>query len=343
MEVCMGIIEPRELISRMSDQQDGQFLCKSWRKQSFVAAGCVPEFNRYYSGAEFLHDYQRLDHHKATFLISIAEHGQRHIVVPRNWATVESALNQGVSMAFLALHVPTDLLHCQTRWYSFLPFYRSLLDYLCPDFPSPARGQHNYYAIASVDFFYTSPNSKEVSIGGHYDTGDVFYFVLEGEKEWTVELSPDPITTKTLLALPGGMRNLTDSDRPPVGKCMKVTLVPGDCLYVPPYTYHRVRSRGASLAVSLGLPTFNETSLLSYFLNRIQIDNTLYDPLPTFPIACADLHRKASQETCDRVMRILNELISKFGGSPEAPFFAHHSQCEQQNHAAVPISIRDSM
>jgi len=299
----------------MTGGNEQQFFDDYWRKRTLLAKGCFPQLDQYYSASEFLEDYRRLDYHNATFLIVISnnEANERHFEVPKNWVAVEGALKQGIPMAVLALNLPEGFTQRPRRWDHFISFHESLRNYVCGDFPILPRGQvYDYLATASVDFFYTSPKCQETTTGGHYDTGDVFYFVLEGEKEWTVEFCPDSETTKSLQRLPGGKWNLTSADRSPVREHMDVTLTPGDCLYVPPYTYHRVRSNGASLAVSLGLPTFNEVTLLGYHLMQLQFSKTLYDPLPSFPHTHGNLHATANEETRSRMLAVLNALADSF-------------------------------
>src|SRR6267143_963345 len=207
------MIEPTELLSLMVGGNEEQFLREYWRKRTLFAKGCLPRLKQYYGAEQFLEDYRRLDYHDATFLISIREENQRNFAVPRNWATVESALKQGIPMALLAMNLPERIPGRPAQWDRFISFHQSLREHLCRDFPVPPRGlAYDYLGIASVDFFCTSPNCQETTTGGHYDTGDVFYFVLEGEKEWTVELCPDSETTKFLQMLPGGMQNLTNAD-----------------------------------------------------------------------------------------------------------------------------------
>src|SRR5258705_10836923 len=169
---------------------------------------------------------------------------------------VDSALGRGMSAVLQALLLPENLSRMPKEWRWFITLHSALCDYLLPGLPS--RGQLGG-AVAALDIFCTS---SETSIGGHYDTGDVFYFVLEGEKEWTVEIVPD---IKTGVRLTAEGTNYT-VDRPPLREHMKIRVRPGDCLYVPPYTYHRVCSFGRSLAVSVGLPTFNEVNLLKIAL-----------------------------------------------------------------------------
>jgi len=157
---------------------------------------------------------------------------------PRQGDVIDAALNRGLSVVLQALLVPENLSEIPHQWRWFVTLHHALCDYLLPGLPYSG---HLGGAVTALDMFCTS---SETSIGGHYDTGDVFYFVLQGEKEWTVELAPD-LETGLRLAAEGTNYTL---DRPSLREHMKILVRPGDCLYVPPYTYHRVRSFGQSLA-----------------------------------------------------------------------------------------------
>jgi mannose-6-phosphate isomerase-like protein (cupin superfamily) len=210
-----------------------------------------------------------------------------------------------MSVVVQALLLPETLPGIPEQWRWFLNLYDALCEYLLPGFPSRIQPGG---AIAAVDMFCTS---SEASIGGHYDTGDVFYFVLDGEKEWTVEVVPD-FEEGYLLAAEGMNSAL---DRPSLKEHMKIRIRPGDCLYVPPYTYHRVRSFGRSLAVSVGLPTFTEVTLLKAALSRIQKERMLYDPLPSYPRTHA-LFREAEEEVKRRALGVLDLLAPTTASFP---------------------------
>lgn len=307
------MIDAKQLLSMMVGGSEEQFLREYWRKRTLFAEGRVPQLEHYYSVAQFIADYRMLDYHSATYIISISQEGVRNFVTPRDWVSVESALKQGIPMALLTMNIPKRIPRRPAKWDQLISFHQSLCEHLCRDFPAPPRGlAHDYFATASVDLFYASATCQETTTGGHYDTGDVFYFVLDGSKEWVVELCPDLETTKSLQMLPGGMGNLSSVDRQPLRDLMKVTLTPGDCLYVPPYTYHRVSSKGTSLAVSIGLPTFNEVTLFAYHLLQLQFKQGLYNPLPSFPHTHEELSSEARRETQDRMMRVLSTLAETF-------------------------------
>ncbi len=305
------MIHPMEFLSIITGGQLDTFFQKHWRKRTLLASRCLPQLDHYYTGAKFLEDYRHVGFHGATCFISIGQDNQRSFSVPQTWEMVESALNRGTPMALLALGIPQRPSPLPLQWREFISFHEGLRSFLCADYPAPSRGIANYLAVESVDFFYNSPQCRKVTTGGHYDTGDVFYFVLEGRKVWTVDLTPDLDTVKSLIMLPGGLTNLTNVDRSTQRECVDMTLNPGDCLYVPPYTYHRVTSEGSSLAVSIGLPTFNEATFLGYALFRLQHRRKIFQPLPCFPSMYADLCVSAKQETRKRLQQILEMLAQE--------------------------------
>jgi ribosomal protein L16 Arg81 hydroxylase len=200
---------------------------------------------------------------------------------------------QGMSIVMQALMLPERLTYKPSTWYQLIGYYNDLSNYLLPAFPSGVRLGG---PVLALDIFCTLSAS---SSGGHYDTGDVFYFVLEGEKEWTVELAAD-MTNGMRLAFQSNT-----SDLSPLNECIKTTVQPGDCLYVPPYTYHRVCSRGKSVAASFGLPTFTEHSLITSSAIRLQSERINYQPLPSFPRTQSELCRAAEEEIQRRTMDAL--------------------------------------
>ena len=151
---------------------------------------------------------------------------------------------------------------------------------------------------------YSARSRRVLASGGHYDTGDVFYFPLYGEKVWTVELTPD-FDKGLQLAV-----DHTKCDLAPRAEHMKVRMRPGDCLYVPPYTYHRVCSSGKSLAVSLGMPTYTELALLRASLIHIQKDRALHCPLPSYPRNHGTLFHAAEGETRMRLLHAVDLLAA---------------------------------
>ena len=176
-------IETLSWFPQLVGGDEARFFREHWRKRTLFTPGAVPEFRGWYDVARFIDDYGRVGYHDATLLIGLDEQHRRVMLRP-NQNVVGEALGQGMSVVLQALQLPEQAIDATPQWRFFLNLYDALCAYLLPGFPSraPAGGP-----VAALDIFCTT---AETSIGGHYDTGDVFYFVLDGEKEWTVELVP---------------------------------------------------------------------------------------------------------------------------------------------------------
>ena len=291
-------IDMRQLFRELVGGDEVRFFREFWRKRTLYSEAALPQLRTLYDYPRFLADYQRVNFHDATLLIVIDDHGRRHMMRPDSGKLVEVALAKGWSVVLQGLLLPAGLANIPQQWQWLLDLHNGLCEYLLPSVPSrPQPGG----PVAALDIFCTS---SETTIGGHYDTGDVFYFVLDGEKEWTVEVVPD-VAEGHRLAAEGA--NST-RDRPSLKEHIKICVKPGDCLYVPPYTYHRVRSLGQSLAVSFGLPTFTAVTLLRVALSRIEKEQMIYDPLPSFPRTEEALFREAEEEVRRRAQNVLHLL-----------------------------------
>jgi ribosomal protein L16 Arg81 hydroxylase len=288
-----------KLFPRMVGGCEETFFQQSWRKRTLLTESAVPELCEYYDSSRFIHDYRRLDCRNATLLVNIDRNGKRQMIRPEAAEHAALALDQQTSVVLQALLLPIPGPKLPIQWRYFLDLYSALREYLLPNFPNtPDPG----LPVAAVDFF-CSP--VETSTGGHYDTGDVFYFVLEGEKEWTVELEPD-YEVGLRLAAEGANSTL---DRRALREHAVIRVKPGDCLYVPPYTFHRVYSRGQSLAVSIGLPTFSELSYFASVAHSMFRDPACYRPLPTYPATRSELCRAADYKTKAMLTHRLNSLF----------------------------------
>lgn len=274
------------------------FFSRTWRRRVLLTRDAWPELRGAYGFEAFLEDYRRADFHQAT-LLATAE-GQRRVMRrPSSTEEMELALSQGMSAVLQALLVRDRVAPLPQAWRRLLSFYDQLRSFLLPGFPVTRPTDR---PVSALDVFCTTSGA---TTGGHYDSGDVFYLVLEGEKEWTIETTPDPATAYSLMAEGTGYAQ----DRPPLREHQVMMVRPGDCLYVPPFTYHRVRSSGRSLAVSFGLPAFTEVTLLTTFLQDLQRGSpSLFEPLPTFPRALPDLASAAAGEVHARTAQLLSRL-----------------------------------
>jgi ribosomal protein L16 Arg81 hydroxylase len=274
------------------------FFTQHWRQRVLVTRAALPEWRGVYDLERFLLEYHRAGVHDATLLATVDGEQRRLMRRPKTSSEVDEALAGGASAVLQALLLRARARELPEAWRKLLSLHEQLCGYLLPDFPPcPTTGR----PVAALDIFCTTGES---TTGGHYDTGDVFYFVFEGEKEWTLEWEPDPATAHRLLAEGSGFVQ----DRAPHHAHQTIVVRPGDCLYVPPFTYHRVRSTGRSLAASFGLPAFTEIGVLTTLLNRLERESACYDPLPTIPRAFPELAAEAARENGARIARMLTRL-----------------------------------
>jgi len=288
-----------QIIAKMMGGNTEQFLDAIWRRRTSVARNCLTELRSFYSISQFMEDYSRSDYHAATLVIDTTG-GARRFTVPTSSGVVSQALKRGLSIALQALQLPDDWRGMPEKWKGMNELHSSLCRYFLPGMPT---SRFLGAPVSSVDIFCTLTSS---TTGGHHDTGDVFFLPLEGEKVWTVEFEPD----LNIANNPVKLRLLSGMDLEPANETTTVTLSPGDCLYMPPHTYHRVCSEGPSLAVSFGLPAFNAIHLLAYQLSSLARRAEFTKPLPSAPENGADLYPSAKAEQ-RRQLRGLLEVLMK--------------------------------
>jgi hypothetical protein len=113
---------------------------------------------------------------------------------------------------------------------------------------------------------YASPSSAGFAM--HMDAHHVFVLQLEGRKRWTY--SPRPVVTAPLYGgklVDGIAVHTFPRDGAPIAgddgralaaprsdELVTVELLPGDCLYLPPGSWHTTCAIGSSLAVSVSPP-----------------------------------------------------------------------------------------
>jgi len=277
------------------------FIRNHWRKRILFTQSAISREIFDYPYDEFLNDYKQVKPLNETLVVSIDDQGTRRMVRPSDELTAQHMLDGGASLVLQAFHLLDSLPNMPETWRVFRRLHSDLCSYLLPQFP---RETHPDAAVAAVDIFCAGENT---STGGHYDTGDVFYFVLDGEKEWTLEFEPDPETVLNLFRVNGRYMQ----DHLPQREHKTIKIRPGDCLYVPPFTYHRVRSQGRSLAVSIGLPAYTEATLLKQVLERLQLERLIWEPLPSYPDRFAQLFQEAEDDTRSRVLALLDAIKRK--------------------------------
>jgi ribosomal protein L16 Arg81 hydroxylase len=291
--------ETNQIIAQMMGGDTKRFLEAHWRRRILVARDSLPELRSFYSVDQFIGDYLRTDFHDASLVIDIVD-SRRRFTVPADSSAASQALRQGSSIALQALRLPVDLPGMPEKWRWMIELHAALCRYFLPGLPT-ARFLGS--PISAVDVFCTVSAS---TTGGHHDTGDVFFLALEGEKEWTVEYQPDMSTVDNLYKA----QLLSKMDLEPANETTTVVLSPGDCLYMPPYTYHRVRSNGPSLGVSFGLPAFNAIHLLAHKLSSLASRTEFIKPLPSAPENEHDAWAAARVEQ-RRQLRDLLEVLLK--------------------------------
>ena len=283
-----------------------RFFAEHWRKRPLYVQKAVPQLTAFYDSNSFEHDFSRSDTSGAALVISLDEHGNRRMLRAENKVEISDVLGKRDSLVLQALLLSPSIKDIPKPWLWFVELHRLLCAYLLPGLPTSVEEAG---AVTAVDFFYAL---TDVSSGGHYDTGDVFYFVLDGTKEWVLESEPERNDLARISK--NGSAHLRD--QPSTKDRMVLELGPGDSLYVPPHTYHRVLSRGRSLAVSLGLPAHTEISLLKVALARVEREQGLYDPLPVYPSECDLLSKHAQDQIRSKVMAeaqaALDLILNKF-------------------------------
>jgi ribosomal protein L16 Arg81 hydroxylase len=302
----MNAIEPSRMMERMMGGNPKRFLDDHWRRRTLIMRDALPEMRSVYNIAEFLDDYRQIDFHRATLIIDIID-GRRRFTVPSTLSQMSRALKHGSSIALQALKLPSNLNPIPFRWRSMIELHSALCAYFLPCFPP--RAFFNF-PVSALDIFCSISRS---TTGGHYDTGDVFFVCLEGEKEWTVEHKADPKAFEEYYSRQVDSGIDSGPDCEPGGETTTVVLSPGDCLYMPPYTYHRVSSAGPSLGVSFGLPAFNAIHLLASKLPLLRSRAEFTTLLPSAPESEPSLYAAAKAEQLHQLRGLLEVLLQDVG------------------------------
>ncbi|MGH9755539.1 MAG: JmjC domain-containing protein [Blastocatellia bacterium] len=292
--------ETNRIIAQMMGGDVEQFLTTHWRRRIMVARNSLPELSSFYSLPQFVEDYCRVDFHAASSVIDIVD-GQRRFTVPKAFSDVSQALKKGSPIVMQALRLPIESARMPERWRWMLDLYSALCKYFLPGLPT---SKFPGITAAAVDIFCAMNDS---TTGGHHDGGDVFFLPLDGPKEWTVEFCPDMETVKRLCRA----QLLSKMDLDPANETTTVVLYPGDCLYMPPYTYHRARATGPSLGVSFGLPSFNAINLLAYKFYSLARQGEFIEPLPSAPKDNHLIYIEARAEQRRRLQELLETMLKQ--------------------------------
>lgn len=148
-----------------------------------------------------------------------------------------------------------------------------------------------------TDLFFAGPRSE---IGAHIDATHVFTFQLFGSRAWEIEeevrLDERRLTVDYARAREATLR----------GPTIRVTLRPGDALYVPAYTAHRVTGIDRSVALSIGLKCFNEIDVVAHLLDRSP--HAFSAPVTIAPASRGDAHIAAKIDLARRLRALIAQL-----------------------------------
>jgi hypothetical protein len=175
-------------------------------------------------------------------------------------------------------------------WNWMRTLFECLRDTLCVPYLDPSRSE-------DTDLFFAGPRSE---IGAHIDATHVFTFQLSGSRAWEIEeevrLDERRLTVDYARARETTLR----------GPTIRVTLRPGDALYVPAYAAHRVTGVDRSVALSLGLKCFNEIDVVAHLLDRSPL--AFSAPVTTAPASRGDAHIAAKIDLARRLRSLLAQL-----------------------------------
>lgn len=290
------------LLGKIAVNGETRFFERYWRKELFHMPGVLGNVG--YTCDDFLTEYAAGSYAAQTLTVNVDERGVRRMVRPPAGTTVTVNPGEPTSLVVQGIMLADNRATVPEVWRAFIDLQFELCAYLLPDMPP---GLQPDGPIAAVDIFHTT---GETSTGGHYDPSDVFYFVLDGEKDWSVELFPNPERVLELYASPheNYMRDHAPGKTP-----VKITLKVGDALYVPPFTYHRVSSSGRSLAVSVGLPTYTEATLIKQVARARERSGrvwNIWEPLESVPRALTGQYEQVSARNAARISSFLNTIKS---------------------------------
>jgi ribosomal protein L16 Arg81 hydroxylase len=179
----------------------------------------------------------------------------------------------------------------------------------------PLRSLFANLCRAAAMVYMSSPRSEDVDIflagpesclGSHFDTTDVFTLQLVGERRWVVE---------ERLSLERSLEVGRDPSWNPAkeidfqGPTWEVTLRPGDALYVPAFSVHRVTGVSWSISLSLGLRAFNELDIVEHLLEQLRLTRYMsYPPTAGAPESLAAEHAEEKLELMRKVRAVLSQV-----------------------------------
>jgi len=165
-----------------------------------------------------------------------------------------------------------------------------ILNDLAKDFSS------SFYTAVDVQLYCTPEGHN--AFGWHYDVEEVFILQTEGSKEYTIRqntVHPYPLVKSIPINL-GFEQESSDL-------ALKVTLMPGDCLYIPSGWWHIARTKRESKHISIGLMPSSAMDIVEFLQLHLPQHSMWRKRMP--------IH--TSFETSDEEIEFYQEAMAKLG------------------------------
>jgi ribosomal protein L16 Arg81 hydroxylase len=285
------VAELDRLIERMLGDTE-TFFSKYWRKEPHFAPGAAAALRHGYDVEQFLADMVATQ--SVPYLSVGARDGNRYFTKHETAQSLRDSVGEGGVCAVKMSKI----------WHGQMPpswgWMRALFGSLCRRasmlYLSPGRTE-------DVDMFLAGPNSQ---LGTHFDTTDVFTLQLFGERKWTVD---QDTRVDQVLGFSRSPDWYPAKEIDFTGPTREFTLRPGDALYVPAYSVHRVTGVTWSVSLSLGLRAFNELDVVEQLLETIRLTSYPdFRPLASVPESVLDAHVDAKLGLVHRVRALLQKL-----------------------------------
>jgi ribosomal protein L16 Arg81 hydroxylase len=291
LETALDTVTLDAVIGRMLGDLP-TFLRENWRKRPFYSQGADAAGAIQYGIEQFLTDMVATQ--PVPYIAVRAKNGQRVFSTHKTAEELRTAVQDGGVCSMKT----SKLWHMEMpeSWSDMRGLFASLCRAVAMIYMSPPRSE-------DVDIFLAGPDS---CLGTHFDTTDVFTLQLFGERKWLYE---DKLSLEGILELG---RDPSWNPAKEIGfrePTREVTLRPGDALYVPGYSVHRVTGVTWSVSLSLGLRAFNEIDVLEHLLENIRLKRYMsYPPFPGFPESLDPEHAEAKMELMRRVRALLTQM-----------------------------------
>lgn len=135
----------------------------------------------------------------------------------------------------------------------------SKLKFLADDFSK------SFHTPVDIQLYCTPENNN--AFGWHYDIEEVFVIQTKGSKEYTIR--PNTVAPNPVMAfIPKDM----GYEKEKTNIELKVTLEPGDMLYIPSGWWHIAKTKKESMHISVGLMPSSALDLLSFLPEHFSKD-----------------------------------------------------------------------